>query len=83
MNIYYWIAGELLADDLYYYCGGTIVVAANSEEEAKDFIMNSSEANSFNGKYTKIYNLKYIHKIMNATINVDKPQILINESYVE
>lgn len=83
MNIYYWIAGELLADDLYHYCGGTIVVAAKSEEEAKDFIIKSSEVNSFTGKYNKIYSLKHIHKIMNATIDVDKPQILINESYVE
>lgn len=59
-------------------CGGTTVVAADSEEEAKELIRE---------KYmpefgSPVLDIDCIYKIIGASMDIEKPKILIEEGYV-
>lgn len=79
MKIYYWIWGDPSSEiELQPCCGGTTVVAANSEEEAKELIRE---------KYipefgSPVLDIDCIYKIIGATMDIEKPKILIEEGYV-
>lgn len=79
MRIYYWIWGDPLSKiELQPYCGGTTVVAADSEEEAKELIRE---------KYmpefgSPVLDIDCIYEIIGASMDIEKPKILIEEGYV-
>jgi hypothetical protein len=81
MKIYYWIWGDPSSKiELQPYCGGTTVVAANSKEEAKELIREKyipiSEYNS------PVLDIDCIYEIIGASMDIEKPKILIEEGYV-
>lgn len=79
MRIYYWIWGDPSSKiELQPYCGGTTVVAADSKEEAKELIRE---------KYmpefgSPVLDIDCIYEIIGATMDIEKPKILIEEGYV-
>ena len=69
------------------YCGGLAVVAANSPEEAHDALMSRYNNNPakkwYHSYYEDIYKSENWIVLDNVQANVDTPQVLEEDSYVE
>lgn len=79
------------------YCGGLVVVAANSEDEAYNVVKNDKALNWINvggdgnyienrddwGERTCCYHRKDFRLLKGVTADVERPQILAEEHYLE
>lgn len=65
------------------YCGGLIVVAANSEEDAYNTVKNSDRYRGFYYEYDDGYLRENFTLLPNVVANVDTPQVLAEDHYLE
>lgn len=69
------------------YCGGLAVVAANSPEEAHGTLMSRYNDDPtktwYHSYYEDIYKSENWVVLDNVQANVDNPQVLAEDSYVE
>lgn len=69
------------------YCGGLVVVAANSPKEAHNTLMSRYNNNPakewYHSYYENIYKSENWIVLDNVQANVDIPQVLAEDSYVE
>lgn len=65
------------------FCGGLIVVAANSEEDAYNTVKNSDRYRGFYYEYDDGYLRENFTLLPNVTADVETPQILDEDHYLE